>query len=510
LGKLDIYSKRYPEILDRRIRLAHLDHVAAKKAIVGPFTDNHPFPSRLTEELADTIIRELSADDLHGPIHATQLQIVCDQLWQQYAQKHTEIATTEFEKAGRVKGILEGYFESELEKLGSLHKTQAVQVLGNLITDSDTRDIVSKDKLKDVLGAQDEKRLDETLNSLEKLRIINRTQQRDNFYYEIASEYLISPIKNEKQRLIENANLKRQRKRWRWILITVIMAGIVIPVVSYALYSMWQESQPWGYLNNLSTGSVHPLTGTFASIGRSTDAIPNTVDLQPKVVSRMHLWLLRGKQLGQSSNSLLPSISWDIVATDMRSLDGTTINAQPLRYGDFRKLQDNDIIALAGVAPFRFSTTRTSHLAPSSGWGIVIDGKSKAVHNLTGDRHVLSLNGQHDIMLDNAKTEDSFLAISRRDDRITIQAKKTDLRMTMRLGDYTYVQCRIPPERNLTYLDIRELHRYTPCEVLTGRSDLNDITQPVHDLSTVTYIYGDVPFQIVPILPDLEASAATH
>jgi hypothetical protein len=514
-AKLEILSKRYPQVFDHYVRLSHLNQEGAKNAIVGPFDNHNPFPSKLTNDLADYIIQQLSADDLHGQVHATQLQIVCDQLWRQYAFKRAEISNTEFEEAGGIKGILAGYFTSELAKLGPAHKVQAIQVLGNLITDSDTRDIVSKDKLRGILQSQDTDRLDsldQTLKLIEDLRIINRTQQRDNLYYEIASEYLINPIKEEKQRLIENYKLKRQRRRWRWILIAVIVAGIMISVVSYKLHSVWLENQPWGYLNNLASGSIHSLKGNFASIGRSTEAFSNTIDLKPNLISRMHLWLVTRKQLDQSGSSWLPNIQHDIVAIDMRSLNGTTINAQFLPYGSFGKLNDDDIITLAGIAPFRFSQMRIPRLPPPSGWGILIDGASKTAHSLSGSRHILSLNAQGKLIVGNAETADSFLTVAHKDGRVTIASRRTDrdLWTTMRLGDYTYVRCKIPPGRDFTYFDAEKFYNPGTCEILSGRRDLNDITRTVHDLSTVTYTYGDVSFQIVQIVSDLEASPATN
>lgn len=506
-GKLEILSKRYPKIFDHYVRLKHLDPSSAKKAIVGPFEDHNFFPSRLTEDLADTIIRELSEDDLQGQVHATQLQIVCDQLWQRYALKRSEITMQEFVAAGGVKGILEGYFTSELDKLGPSHRFQAIQMLGNLITESGTRDIVSEYKLKGSLGVQDEQRLNAILERLETLRIINRTQQRDNLYYEIASEYLIGPINKEKQQLLKDSELKRQRRKWRWVLAVVILTS----AASYKIYSVWQESQPWGFVRNLATSTVHPLQGGFASIGRSTEGFSNTIDLKFKLVSRIHLLISR-KQPDQSSTSWLATLDRDIVAIDMRSLNGTTINAQFLPYGSFGKLEDDDIIALAGVATFQFSQTRTPPLPQPSGWGLVIDGKSRIVHYLSQNRYVLSLNGQEQIVIGNVEAPNSFLTIAYANGQIAIKGKKSDhdLWTTMRLGDYTYVRCRIPPERAFGFLDVRELDSHAPCEVITGRRDINDITQPMHDLFSVTYTYGDTSFQIVPIASESDSVAAAR
>ncbi len=74
--------------------------------------------------------------------------------------------------------------------------------------------------------------------------------------------------------------------------------------------------------------------------------------------------------------------------------------------------------------------------------------------------------------------------------------------LRMRLGDYTYVSCKIPPGELFSYFDVRNLHKYQPCEVLAGRGDFKDATRLEHEVSTVTYRYGDTRFQLIPIAPD--------
>jgi hypothetical protein len=38
-------------------------------------------------------------------------------------------------------------------------------------------------------------------------------------------------------------------------------------------------------------------------------------------------------------------------ALDLRSLNGTTLNARPLHYGQFPELASNDLVVLANVMP---------------------------------------------------------------------------------------------------------------------------------------------------------------
>lgn len=490
LGKLEIFARKYPQIFDHRVRLGHLDTTEAKRAIVGPFKEGSAFRAKITGSLADTIVEDLACHEGQGVVHATQLQIVCDRLWQKYSSTRHEITEKEFEDEGKVKGLLKGYLASELEKLGAVHRPQAIRILANLITDSDTRDIVSEDKLKSLLMSQSSERMETlaaTLKSLEERRIINRTTQRDNFYYEVASEYLIDPIKREKQRLLYDHTRRRLRNWWLNVLAGVI---IVLSTPTYWAYTVWKENQPWGYLGNLSTRSIHNLTGAVVSIGRSTPDFTNVISLNPREISRIHLFVSRER-----------------IAIDVRSLNGTTVNSTFLPYGSSRKLEDGDIVTLAGIAPFKFSASPMQVAGPSFSWAILTDGKARVHHYLTGDSYVLALNGDGTIFVKEVDVTGGLLKIEKTDRGATISDVKdnVDLRVEIRVGDYTYFSCKIPPDQILTHLDVRELDRYQLCEVLSGRNDINDITRFEHDLFTVTYRYGDTPFQIVPIVPNLES-----
>nr|WP_281719845.1 FHA domain-containing protein [Nitrosomonas nitrosa] len=343
LGKLELLSKSYPQVFDHRVRLGNLDRGNARQAIIGPFQKNKAFHSRLTEGLADSIVSELSSEDVKEEIHATQLQIVCDQLWKKYASSHPEIAENEFRVEGGVKGISEFYLTSQLEKLGPSSRAKAVKVLGHLITDSGTRDVVNDERLKRLLNAHSQLDVDTlriTLGLLEHQRIINRTTQRGTDYYEVASEYLIAPIKREKESLRLDVELTQQRNRW--ILRLAAVLGISLATfISYALligYESWVQIRPWGYLTNLSTGRHFPLSGHLASVGRNTESFENLIGLAPREVSRIHLL-----------------ISENLSAFDMRSLNGTTVNANSLPYMGPSKLKDGDLIVLAGIAPFQFN-----------------------------------------------------------------------------------------------------------------------------------------------------------
>ena len=212
LGKLEVLQRDYPRVFDNRVRLKHLSETGAVQAIVGPFIDRPDSASRLDEGLANTVVQELSAGQLEVQIQPTQLQIVCSRLWEQYAATNPEITVQDFEEMNGVTGIVEGFLESELVRLGPELRPAAVFIMGGLITEAGTRDVISVQILRDVLSNQigtDDDAFSATINFLEERRLVTRTLQRGTFYYEVASEYLIPPI----QREIQLLTLERERSR---------------------------------------------------------------------------------------------------------------------------------------------------------------------------------------------------------------------------------------------------------------------------------------------------------
>src|SRR4029077_9823408 len=119
------------------------------------------------------------------------------------------------------------------------------------------------------------------------------------------------------------------------------MALAVLAVVSFESYRRFLEAQPWGYWTDLKTGEPHELGGDFVTIGRTEPGFEklfkSQVHLEPRVVSRWHL-----------------VVSRDLLAFDMRCLNGTTINGRFLQYGDHQGIAHGDLITIAGIAPFRF------------------------------------------------------------------------------------------------------------------------------------------------------------
>ncbi len=203
LGALEVMARRYPQVFDQRIRLQPLDASSALRAILAPFAGASAFASAIDSGLAETIVGDLIADEDQPGIESTQLQIVCSRLWNEHAGRRAVIGLDDYRALGGLEGILGRFLDTELRLLPLALQRQAYAALGQLITRAGTRDVVSDDRLHDLLrdeGELDEGSLAGALAFLEEHRLVNRTPQRGTYYYEVASEYLIGAIRQDRER----------------------------------------------------------------------------------------------------------------------------------------------------------------------------------------------------------------------------------------------------------------------------------------------------------------------
>ena len=239
LGKLQILNRRYPQVLDHRIRLGLLTRENARQAVLSPFEPTNPFEARLLPDLAERIIDDLSATQSDRSIPPTQLQIICSRLWDTYAANTSEIGLPQFEAMGGVTGIIKAFFTSELQLFTGSQRRLAVEILEELITDSNTRDVVSKGKIRELAAAgKNSGQLSTILETLEKRRLINQVSQRGTYYFELSSEFLIEPVQKELSWL--KAMRQQKRARIAFVIFAVLYFGAV---VGFAWYNSKVEKE---------------------------------------------------------------------------------------------------------------------------------------------------------------------------------------------------------------------------------------------------------------------------
>jgi phospholipase C len=215
LGKLEVLAKRYPQVLDHRVRLRYFTQDDAGEAILGAFRREGRFQSRLTADLAQEVVGDLSGGAQDALVSPTQVQIICSRLWDTFGSEKAEIGVAEYRKLEGATGIVKGFFESELQQVDRELQPLAITILGNLITGSDTRDVVSEEKLRGLTGKHTTRPEDVSaiLDILEARRLINKTSQRGTYFYEVSSEYLIAPIQKQSRKLaIDQATAEAEKK----------------------------------------------------------------------------------------------------------------------------------------------------------------------------------------------------------------------------------------------------------------------------------------------------------
>lgn len=260
LAKLSLLFDHCPQLLDQAQRLLPPKVEALPKIIRVPFEDpelrSHFLKdkgeagSELSEELAQEIATELDRRTEGDTVNLTELQIVCQRLWQ------SSNPETLFRKKG-IQGLLKDYGAEVFRNLPRELREPAVALLSRMLTASNTRNIVSEDDLIGRTSQEEEIDLDRLRNALHQLgssQIVRREPRRQIYFYEITSEYLVPWIK---ERVIERdaARLRLQaeeaeqelavQRRRSVLLMRLLVAMIVlgIGVIALGIFAYRQYQQ---------------------------------------------------------------------------------------------------------------------------------------------------------------------------------------------------------------------------------------------------------------------------
>jgi len=250
LAKLSLLFDVCPQLLDQAQRLLPPRVEALPRIIRVPFENpelrSHFLKgegqtgSELGEDLAQHIATELGRRTEGDTVNLTELQIVCQRLWQ------SPDPTALFREKG-IQGLLKDYGAEVFRHLPMELRDPAVALLARMLTASNTRNIVSED---DLIGrtSQDEEfapdRLRNALHQLGNSQIVRREPRRRIYFYEITSEYLVPWIK---ERVVERnaAQLRHQaeeaeerlevQRRRSVLLMRLLVAMVFLGIVVIAL-----------------------------------------------------------------------------------------------------------------------------------------------------------------------------------------------------------------------------------------------------------------------------------
>jgi hypothetical protein len=194
---LDIFTA-HPHLKDQYVRLAPPSEEALRTIARGPF-ERFPglFAPELSPSLAARLVKAIVAHADRGSSSLSELQVACLRLWRSPEPESV------FAERG-LQGLLEDELSAAIERLDESTRYAAVALLGQLVTASGARNVVSEEDLisrTEIDAAIPAARLRSALAALERdTRLVRREVRHNVVFYEIVSEFLLPWIARHRQR----------------------------------------------------------------------------------------------------------------------------------------------------------------------------------------------------------------------------------------------------------------------------------------------------------------------
>ena len=485
LSRLDRFRGRIPSHRRNELRLRHLDGEAAREAIVEPLrvyrerNPDAPGPRDIEPGLVDAVLEQIQAgQDFFGTggtgrtragadgsgIETPYLQLVLTKLWAaEVAAGSPTLRTRTFvQDLKGAREIVRRHLDEVLADLRPVQRKVCARVFDKLVTPSGSKIAYPEEDLADAAGrlrTSVRPTLD-TLTHKSILKTVPLSSERRGF--EIFHDVLARPILDWRRRFLQRQTFRRR----------ALAGGAAIMLVAgllgYRAWVHWVETRPWGYVSNVSSGAGAYLSGQLALIGRKSEASTvQVIDIPNTFVSRLHL-----------------AISRTLDVTDLRSLNGTTLNGSPLPYGQSQPLREGDLVVLAGVTLLEFHPLRYSRLqlwtpAPPpasvpSGWGLLIDGAARRARPLTCQRCFLEVDTEGGIVVTDRAGPASLVAVRLQDNVLVVEDRNDEFPLEIFVKN--------------TERDVRRFYQ----EVLPPG-------QEFRVPSSASFRIRSVPFQIVPM-----------
>ena len=256
-AKLSLLFDRCPELLDQAQRLVPPSVKALPQIIRAPFAsealsahflrNKEQSGSELKEALAQRIAAELGHRSEGDTVNLTELQIVCQRLWE--SSNPEEL----FEKKG-IQGILKDYGAEVFSHMPVGLREPAVALLARMLTASDTRNIVEENDLIHRTAQHGDVPVDtfrDALHLLANSQIVRREPRRQIYFYEITSEYLVPWIKErvvernarELQQKAAEAEKQLEAQRRRSKLLTRLLTGMILLMAALIVLGLFAYRQ---------------------------------------------------------------------------------------------------------------------------------------------------------------------------------------------------------------------------------------------------------------------------
>ena len=254
LARLDAFEIRVPNVFANRLRLDHLDALAARGAIVGPLDRWNaivPDDERMGIETAliDAVLEEVAAPEQAGApgarrVEAPYLQLIMERVWdEERAAGSSVLRADTLHRLGGARAIVSTHLERALVALPPREAAIATSALRFLVTPSRTKIAHS---FGDLVDYTDESpvELQAVLERLASQRILRSVSDRgdDGRRYEIFHDILAEPVLAWRREFDTRAALERERavtaRRHRRLLAiaggAAVLAAAMIVLAAYA------------------------------------------------------------------------------------------------------------------------------------------------------------------------------------------------------------------------------------------------------------------------------------
>ena len=220
LAQLDPYARLLPEKLRTRFRLERMGKEAALSAVIEPLTGSgRSYAEGVAEQLVNELLQvrietatgkfEIIAGELIEPV---QLQVVCQDLWQELPPSINEITHEHLEALGDVNQALSRFYEHSITRAAQETHVSEGDLREwfehSLITPAGTRGTVyqGRDRSGGIPNT--------TVRVLEDLHLIRGEWRAGARWYELTHDRFIEPIQESNRKwLTEKWEAEQARKR---------------------------------------------------------------------------------------------------------------------------------------------------------------------------------------------------------------------------------------------------------------------------------------------------------
>jgi len=380
LPEMDYFRATVPFILNNHYRLASLTLEAARTVITKTLEETS---YHFEDDLIDTVLRDLEKSG-DGGIEPYALQIVCSEIWERWDSEAKAITLDFYAK--RLQGmqnILGSFVTKKVEEFPVQHQQAIKNIFAELFTDRGRGRLVHVSSLYEVVKqdvSSEQELVEKILEPLDKeYRLLTIRSIRSVLYCEPVHDALSQKAnewRTERERKYLEKKLREEHSRKRKkILITGAILALSMSLL-VVLARIVAANVPWGFLVDLRTSQVYKLKAEKVDIGRDSKfnidhrefIIRNNISFSNTLVSRHHAYLRRDRSF-----------------EDLRSRNGTSVNAALLPYGLPEKLSDGDIIVLGNVEALQFKERKSPSLPaiPPGTWAIFINGAARSYQFLT-------------------------------------------------------------------------------------------------------------------------------